>query len=782
MIRKIHKISGVQGAGILNGWSMPPGTKELDRINVIYGGNGSGKSTLARVFAQIAKQGSSAVDVHVEVSGPDETTRRVKDSEDSFWDRLRVFNKEFVDRNLLFDMDGRSDALPLLVLGEPNVERDKRLAEINLRLGAIPDELSEARTASEQATGAANKLATTTARTIGQELQPVGGRYESRRYSAKQVKETLPSVDPENENRPDSDMSADLRVVQGPQMEPVGLVQRVSFDLEGLQQQVIEVLEQSITSTALDELAGDSDTERWVQRGLQLHEHRDKCHFCANQVTPERRRALESHFDESFKNLQGRISALDQSLEDELAVIAAQTESTPDRARLYSDLRDDYDTNFKLQQRAVSEYHERIASLKAGLAEKRAAPFSLVSLGQLPGSGQMTFQQINDLLDKHNERSTNYQKTIAAAAQRIERGRLAAVKDTYFEHLRKAQTNSELAVELRAEQERLQEESTGLSVMELDASLLANELTRDIALLLGRDELIFKSQEGRYSIERHGEPATGLSEGERTAISLLYFLCSLRDERTKNLEATVVIDDPVSSLDHEILVGASSYLWSALVGNNSKHQVLLLTHSFELFRMWSNQLDRLPSNIRNLCPYSIYELRVRYETTADGNLRRSPVLLSWTNEHLRAKLRSQYHYLFWRIANVLQENDSGGDLAKEMEATAVIPNAARQMLEAFLAFKYPSRIGDFEGSMRRAFEQQNVADPLRQRITRFVHRQSHNEEANIDRPTGIGESVTVLRSVFQFIDAVDRDHFTEMCSALKLSTSVVLLRTPGTSE
>lgn len=302
------------------------------------------------------------------------------------------------------------------------------------------------------------------------------------------------------------------------------------------------------------------------------------------------------------------------------------------------------------------------------------------------------------------------------------------------------------------------------------------------ALLLGRDELIFKSQEGRYSIERHGEPATGLSEGERTAISLLYFLCSLRDERTKNLEATVVIDDPVSSLDHEILVGASSYLWSALVGNNSKHQVLLLTHSFELFRMWSNQLDRLPSNIRNLCPYSIYELRVRYETTADGNLRRSPVLLSWTNEHLRAKLRSQYHYLFWRIANVLQENDSGGDLAKEMEATAVIPNAARQMLEAFLAFKYPSRIGDFEGSMRRAFEQQNVADPLRQRITRFVHRQSHNEEANIDRPTGIGESVTVLRSVFQFIDAVDRDHFTEMCSALKLSTSVVLLRTPGTSE
>ena len=79
--------------------------------------------------------------------------------------------------------------------------------------------------------------------------------------------------------------------------------------------------------------------------------------------------------------------------------------------------------------------------------------------------------------------------------------------------------------------------------------------------------------------------------------------------------------------------------------------------------------------------------------------------------------------------------------------------------------------------MRRSFEEQSVTDPLRQRITRFVHRQSHNEDANIDRPVGIGESVTVLRSVFEFIDAVDAEHFNEMCTALELSPSAVLART-----
>lgn len=109
----------------------------------------------------------------------------------------------------------------------------------------------------------------------------------------------------------------------------------------------------------------------------------------------------------------------------------------------------------------------------------------------------------------------------------------------------------------------------------------------------------------------------------------------------------------------------------------------------------------------------------------------------------------------------------------ELEAAAIIPNAARRMLEAFLAFKYPRKIGDFEGSLRRAFEEGHVADPLRQRVTRFLHQQSHNEDADISQPVGIGEAVNVLRSAFEFIAAVDHDHFTEMCSALDLDASAL---------
>ncbi len=193
-MRRIRKISGARGAGLLDGWSMPAETNDFARINVVYGGNGSGKSTLARVFAEMCEPDSTDVNVQLEESGPDGTTRRVIDRADSFWSRVRVFNADYVSRNLLFDVEGRSDALPLLVLGEPNVDRDKRLSEIDPRLEAIPGELSEAQTASSDATKAANKLATDTARTIGQELQAAGGRYEARKYDARRLKEAFPAL------------------------------------------------------------------------------------------------------------------------------------------------------------------------------------------------------------------------------------------------------------------------------------------------------------------------------------------------------------------------------------------------------------------------------------------------------------------------------------------------------------------------------------------------------------------------------------------------------------
>ena len=56
----------------------------------------------------------------------------------------------------------------------------------------------------------------------------------------------------------------------------------------------------------------------------------------------------------------------------------------------------------------------------------------------------------------------------------------------------------------------------------------ADELNTDICAYLGRKELTFEIQGTGYQISRNGIVAKNLSEGEKTAISFLYFLKSLR--------------------------------------------------------------------------------------------------------------------------------------------------------------------------------------------------------------------------------------------------------------
>ncbi|MDO4254650.1 MAG: AAA family ATPase [Kocuria sp.] len=685
-LRKVTKVQGSQHAGILDGWSMPSSVEDLARINVIYGGNGSGKSTLARVLSQMTTEEPSDTVLHVDVHDAEATKRQVSDRSDPFWSRLRVFDKQFVSKNLLFDLNGRSDALPLLVLGEPNVQRDQRIAEIDARLEELSSTLLGRRKAADSANKAARKLATDTARTIGQELQAAGSRYSARGYNARRVREALQGIDEVVHQRSDEEMAADLRVVQGQRLDPIDPIAQVTFNLQELQDDVSSVLRQTITNAALEGLSGNPASESWVQQGLRLHNHRDQCLFCASTITEERRQALENHFDESFKRLQGQLQTLDQRLEREEQTL----EDTLTTVRLYTDLLDQYQACVRQLSNAAEAYRERIAALRSRIAQKRASPFGVLEIDQLPGAVSLSLEPLNGVLKQHNTRSASYQEAVNDAARRVEQARLASIVADYRAHLAEAKEQSESADELQNEQTALSAERERINVTDLDPSPLAEELTRDVASLLGRDELVFAKQDDRYSIQRNGKPATALSEGEQTAISLLYFLCSLRDEKTRNINAIVVIDDPVSSLDQEILVGASSHLWGTLVGNSS-HQVILLTHSFELFRMWSNQLDRLPPNVKKYCKYSIYELRAHYQNRPDGTARRRPTMISWTDEKLRKKLRSHYHYLFWRVADVLRADATEGDLVTELEASAIIPNAARQMLEAFLAFKYPAR-------------------------------------------------------------------------------------------
>jgi wobble nucleotide-excising tRNase len=62
----------------------------------------------------------------------------------------------------------------------------------------------------------------------------------------------------------------------------------------------------------------------------------------------------------------------------------------------------------------------------------------------------------------------------------------------------------------------------------------------------------------------------------------------------------VVIDDPVTSLDEASFVGISAAIWGLFTSDQCGlvDQLILMTHSFELFRQWDTWHEHLPRAIK----------------------------------------------------------------------------------------------------------------------------------------------------------------------------------------
>lgn len=219
---------------------------------------------------------------------------------------------------------------------------------------------------------------------------------------------------------------------------------------------------------------------------------------------------------------------------------------------------------------------------------------------------------------------------------------------------------------------------------------MADTLTRDLARVYGKDHLsVAVTPDGKsYACRRGVKPGTDLSDGERTTLSLLYFLRKLEDEQVPGADPSqriVVIDDPSSSLDREALFATHQWLIDTL---KNFGQYVILTHDFSLLRLFikshKNAWGRSMSQIKKGDAVELRFPRVAflemYAASLDGERRsrigKLPrVLLNNTSE---------YAYLFSMVMAGIAD-------AEDHERLFLLPNAARRVLEIFASYKAPHR-------------------------------------------------------------------------------------------
>lgn len=757
-------ITGVSkiNEGYLEDWSAE---NLLRRQTVIFGRNGSGKSSIATALREAsADPDSSGLRFTLEDGKSTEAlSARELAQRLSFY----VFDKEYIRRNLGPAFDGTGLSTALFVLGEPNVELEKGLAEIQQRQEHVDDLVTRARNLQIQR----DKSLKTANEVIRERVRDLGG-HKAPPQSDTAVKLMKAQKPVELTEARRDEHRTTLR--REPNDIPVDIGLWESLELAPLEKMtgILECDIESQASKIFDHLSVSQIN--WVKQGVPLHESGDQCVFCDNPIDNDRFELLTSLVSAEEKILQDNIEALVSDL-SELKTAATGLHSTlvdkfSSMPAIDTEIQKADDELQKLED-FIDESQEllRAKSNDPSCQQTGTDPLPVLEdLTHLKSLAETENQVRSGLRDNlTGEQSTA--RLILLADMRAELGQeLDCLEGTKNFADKRHNWLVDQAAKLACAQEKL--EATRSS--EHDGQRLANDLTDSLRHYLGHPEISidFRSETDKtaagFALSRNGQPASGLSEGERGAIALFHFIASLEDmNHAERLDQTcMVIDDPVSSLDNESMYTAFNYLVRALYADQQRPRVsqfIVLTHSQEFFALWRDKLKLTSSKLVNAAPQdldarALLRLRARLgesqssSPTRRGSLEAIPTAF--------VEYRSEYYHLFEQVCSAIIDDEPFPDLA--------LTNCARRLLEAFALWKVPNT-NDFRASITALPCDPPLPVQRLESLIKFLHTGSHLREINIGLPGDIiQDHAQEFLLCLGAIRLADPDHFSRMLDAV----------------
>jgi len=734
---------------------------------IVYGHNGSGKSTLAELLMSLAED-DSATEVVWEDQDGQRTTVRPGGSSPS--PSVAVFTRKWVEANLSDFLDGDS-ASAIVTLGEAAIHAKEEEERLEGEIERLRGEASEAERQRKTADQKVEKLAREVQDRITSELKEFDyNHFTKNRYSIPKVKEDLrkyrgdfPGANAHAEalKRLGEGAPAAIAEVATP---PAGVAEQ----LAGLS----ELLVETPTRVALETLDGSPAAQSWVEQGLSLHEELKHCLFCAGPVGDMRRRQLALHFDESWLQIRSRAKDLLAAVNREKEALAAWHGALPNTALLAGDLQPVYEGSVT---RAKSEMEERVTALEVVKRALDAKVHDPSATPEVPDWSVLTetlsVTVLAGAIAEHNDQARRHEEVTAKR------------KETALDHLVGSQSQAFCDLEAQAKDAQTKSETSRKAAGLVERRLeevrqeqfttkdMADKLTHDLARVYGKNHLsVAVTDDGKsYACRRGDEAATDLSDGERTTLSLLYFLRKLEDEQVPGgdpLQRIVVVDDPSSSLDREALFATHQWLIDTLKGFG---QYVILTHDFGLLRLfiksqknaWNGSMKRIEEGNPDEIRFPKVTFLEMFAATVDGE-RGSRV---GKLPRLLLNSTSEYAYLFSAVMAGVADSE-------DYERLFLLPNAARRVLEVFASYKAPHRT-DFLQQLEVLVETEE-GEPFRD-VYDFCNRYSHGEGS---------ESVDVLdaraihgqiRRCMELLRAIDGEHFDRMCKATKIDKTHPLL-------
>ncbi|CAM3134568.1 AAA family ATPase [Brevundimonas diminuta] len=334
---------------------------------------------------------------------------------------------------------------------------------------------------------------------------------------------------------------------------------------------------------------GNSD---WVRQGLAYAQSEAPCPFCQKPLDDALHSQLTEFFDEAYDADIAAIARVEAAYQDRSTRLLASAQTALDTPCTYVD------------RNALAALVDRLAAHIAlnlrHLERKRKEPSTPVALDPIAEAYtavRAAVDTANVQIARHNALIANIKTERATLTNEIWR-RLIEDRKASILAYSTAKGRHDAAIEsmgkaLEGKQDKLSQAMSVLAALEKGVTSVKPTVTAINATLTSFGFTSFKlntagDKEEFYEIVRgDGTDARDtLSEGERCFVTFLYFYHLVQGATTASGVTTdriVVIDDPVSSLDSDVLFIVSALIKRLLAeatdGKGRIKQVFVLTHN-----------------------------------------------------------------------------------------------------------------------------------------------------------------------------------------------------------
>lgn len=554
----------------------------LKKVNFIYGANGCGKTTISNFIHDNSNPKFSNCSLTWQNSLPL---------------KVLVYNKEFRERNF-----GKGKLSGVFTLGEATAEQIKEIEAKTNELKAIKVDGIQKRETLDKQKLEKEKLETdfkeTTWTKVYKKYEDVFkeayGSHQKEPFKNKFLQEFSSNI---VQLETLENLKAKAKTIFGEQPQRIDEISQILYE-RVIDIEANEIWKKIIVGKAdvdIAKLIQRLNINDWVNQGREYIED-TTCPFCQQKtITEDFKNQLESFFDESYLNDIKLIKELKQDYNTLTQNIINVLNGIETNQKAF--------INTKLDVNKFSAYLKTLISQNATnneyLNNKIKEPSRSIELVSLKEQLDLITELINQAnieIKKHNNIVTNYSNEKNNLIKAIWKYLIEEHRtDTTTFNNKKDGIEKGIAnldAQYKAKQDEYRKLDTEIKNLNKNVTSIQptideiNRILKSYGFL--NFEIVPAQEEGFYQIQREdGSIAEStLSEGEITFITFLYFLQLTKGGITEdevNNERVLVIDDPISSLDSNVLFVVSTLIKDIIknikadIGN--VRQLILLTHN-----------------------------------------------------------------------------------------------------------------------------------------------------------------------------------------------------------